>query len=101
MDRAFLIVLSRVIGLRFFGGPFGLPGFCRAINSPELILRDSCSSKTLFKTFAMLPCNVGVPYLRSSPLISSSPGALLFLRLSRLFRTSSGVIGLFSFLGGP
>ena len=48
MDRAFLIVLSRVIGLRFFGGPFGLPGFCRAINSPELILRDSCSSKTLF-----------------------------------------------------
>ena len=27
MDRAFLIVLSRVIGLRFFGGPFGLPGF--------------------------------------------------------------------------
>ena len=24
MDRAFLIVLSRVIGLRFFGGPFFL-----------------------------------------------------------------------------
>ena len=62
MDRAFLIVLSMVTGLRFFGGPFGLPGFCKAINSPELILRDSCSSKTLFKTFAMLPCNVGVPY---------------------------------------
>ena len=98
MDRAFLIVLSSVMGLRFFGGPFN---FCRAINSPELILRDICSSKTLFKTFAMLPCIVGVPYLRSYPQISSSPGALLFLRLSRLFRTFSGVIGLFSFLGGP
>ena len=79
MDRAFLNVLRKVIGLRFFGGPFGLPDFCKAINSPEFILRDSCSSKTLFKTFAMLPCNVGVTYLRSSPLISSSPGALLFL----------------------
>ena len=58
MDRAFLIVLSRVIGLRFFGGPFSLPGFCKAINSPDLILRDSCSSKALFKTFAMLPCTL-------------------------------------------
>ena len=29
MDRAFLIVLSKVIGLRFFGGPFGLSGFLK------------------------------------------------------------------------
>ena len=37
IERAFLMVLSRVIGLKFLGGPFGLPGLGIAINSPELM----------------------------------------------------------------
>ena len=95
------MVLSRVIGLKFLGGPFGLPGLGIAINSPELMLIVSCSSNTLFNMFAILLCSSGVPYLRSSPLISSPPGALLFFKLSKLFLTSSDVNGLFSFLGMP
>ena len=38
------MVLSRVIGLKFLGGPFGLPGLGIAINSPELMLIVSCHS---------------------------------------------------------
>ncbi|KAK3701307.1 hypothetical protein RRG08_066799 [Elysia crispata] len=67
------MVLSRVIGLKFLGGPFGLPGLGIAINSPELMLIVSCSSNTLFNMFAILLCSSGVPYLRINGATKERP----------------------------
>ena len=59
-ERAFLMVLSRVIGLKFLGGPFG-SGLGIAINSLSFLF---LSSNTLFNMFAILLCSSGVPYLQ-------------------------------------
>ena len=34
--RIFLIIDSRIIGLKFFVGPFTFPGFCRGLNIPNI-----------------------------------------------------------------
>ena len=101
IDKALRNELSRVIGRKLFGGPFFLPGFWMAIRTPVFISKFSCLEKVVLNMSAIVWSSSGVPYFKSSACIWSSPGALLLLKLLKLFLTSSGVIGLFSGFGSP
>ena len=64
-----------------------------AIRTPVFISKFSCLEKVVLNMSAIVWSSSGVPYFKSSACIWSSPGALLLLKLLKLFLTSSGVIG--------
>ena len=98
-DDLFLMVLGRVIALRFFSA--GLESFCDVTMSPTLISISSCFLKLSLKIVVVSFIIFSDPYVYSSPWILSDPGAQLLLSLVKLFCTSSPAIGSFSGLTSP
>ena len=68
-ESTFLKVLRSVIGLKFFGGPLGLPGFGMAIRTPELMSSSSWFVNVLLNMFAIVWSRRGVEYFSSSGYI--------------------------------
>ena len=96
-DIAFLMVFKRVTCLKFFLGPLGFPGYCRAFIFPLFIFRGSCVLNISLIIVATYSCISFGLYFKSSPGILSSPVALLLFSFLKLLEISSGVI---SFLNG-
>ena len=53
VESVFLMVFSSVIGRRFFGVPFGFPGFGNSMILPALMSRISCFLKDSLIMFAI------------------------------------------------
>ena len=70
-----------------------MPGFGKAIRTPELMSSSSRFMNVLFNMFVIVWSGRGVEYFSSSGYIWSSPGALLFLGQLRFFLISACVIG--------
>ena len=79
-DSILRIMMSSVMGLRFFNGPFDFFGFSKAINTPLPISTSVlCVSKMLLSISLVIAASSSVPYLIKSQVILSKPGALLLL----------------------
>ena len=83
----------RMTGCRFLTGPFGLPGFCKAVRIPLPISICLWCSKQSFNIVLICEWRISGPYLINS--------AVILLYPDDLFINSSFVIGWFNFLGLP
>ena len=86
----FLSMDRSIIGLKFSGGPFGLPGFCSGVRMPSVI-SSGCSpvfAVVLYMSAIILYTFVGA-YFISSAFISSIPVLLLFFSLCAASSISS------------
>ena len=94
MARIFLSTDSKMIGLRFSGGPLVFPGFCNGIRMPCLISFGKVPvSAMLFIMLAISWCNSSGAYFTCSAYIWSMPQLLLFFSLFAALVTSSCVNG--------
>ena len=76
--KIFRRVDKRMTGRRFFGGPFGFPGFCRGVKSPCFISSGYFPVVAIsFNISAMYVC-VHRAYFKFSDFILSQPAILLF-----------------------
>ena len=83
--KIFLRIDSRIIGLRFSGGPFFFPGFCNGVRCPIFIsLGYSPVSAELFSRSAICSYMTSGAYFKCSVLRESHP-ALVYLWINQSF----------------
>ena len=91
---------SRLMGRKFFSGPFFFGGgFCSGISAALPVSTSMCFVKMLFSMSASLLCAVYGAFLTSSIGMFAYP--LLFDIVVVVFVISVPVMGLFNGFGGP